>query len=391
LSDAFAERLLVNPSIHARLLAVKRRLAMRFGGGYDPYPVPPDGTALCPSVAHFLDYESVPLALSWDKQNKIGVPDWQKSARSKLAEICGYERRTTPEPVRRAKDIDTIPGVRHQQWYVRVRDGSDIPVSVLRRRDADGPLPIMICLQGTNAGAHLSWGESRMPADPIKIASGADYALQAIERGFAAVCIEQSAFGERRETQLPQASRDPCIDAASHALLLGRTLQGERASDVSSIVDWLNSEAAALSLNTSEIAIMGSSSGGSTAIFAAALDERIGSVLASGCVGLIRDTIGRRGGGSGQNIVPGILNWLEFEDVVGLIAPRPLLVVSGDADHIWPHAGAARVVESARRIYQALDAADKIKAVPAPGGHRFYPDIAWPHFEQLILRREGLA
>jgi hypothetical protein len=242
----------------------------------------------------------------------------------------------------------------------------------------------MICLQGTNSGAHLSWAEARMPADPLKIASGADYARQAVAHGYAAVCIEQSAFGERRETNLPQASQDPCIDSANHALLLGRTLLGERASDVSSIIDWLETESEALSLDLTRLAVMGSSSGGSTAIFSAALDTRIESVLASGCVGFIRDTIARRGNSSGQNIIPGILNWLELDDVLGLIAPRPLLVISGDADHIWPFAGAAQVVDSARPIYEALGARDSIKAVSGSGGHRFYPDIAWRHFTALV-------
>ena len=356
---------------------------MKFKGGYDPYPPPPDGVALSPSAAHFLDYDTAAVALSWTKHSREPVAAWQVNGRSKLAELCGYARETTSISVRTAAITDNTQDFHRRHFYLRVRNGSDVPVSILRRRDTNGPLPVMICLQGTNSGAHLSWGEARMPADPIKIASGADYARQAVAHGYAAVCIEQSAFGERRETQLPQASRDPCIDAANHALLLGRTLLGERASDVSSVIDYLVAEADALSLNTFQIAIMGSSSGGSTAVFTAALDDRIGSVLASGCVGFIRETIARRGSASGQNIVPGILNWLEFDDILGLIAPRPLLVVAGDSDHIWPYAGAAQVVDSARRIYEKLNAGSAIEAVLASGGHRFYPDVAWSQFKQL--------
>lgn len=375
----------MNPLLHARLLAVKSRLSMRFKGGYDPYPPAPDGVVLNPSTTHFLDYDIAALALSWTKHSNEPVGAWQENARSKLAELCGYTREATPISAQTATIDDTAPDFQRRHFYLRIRQGSDVPVSILRRRDTNGPLPIMICLQGTNSGAHLSWGESRMPADPIKIASGADYARQAVAHGYAAVCIEQSAFGERRERLLPQASRDPCIDSANHALLLGRTLLGERASDVSSVIDYLVSEADALSLNASQIAIMGSSSGGSTAVYAAALDNRIGSVLASGCVGFIRETIARRGNTSGQNIVPGILNWLEFDDILGLIAPRPLLVVSGDLDHIWPYAGAAQVVDSARQIYEKFNAGSAIEAVSAPGGHQFYPDIAWGRFKQLTM------
>ncbi len=374
----------MNPLIHAKLLAIKRRLLIRFGRGFDPYPVPPEGIELSPSIGHFNDYELAPLALSWTQHSKGDVLDWQKSARAKLAELCGYTRQANATAASSPKQCDINSELQHRQFYLRLRGGSGIPVSILRRADTMEALPVMICLQGTNSGAHLSWGEARMPADPIKIAAGADYARQAVAQGYAAVCIEQTAFGERRETLLPQASRDPCIDTAGHALLLGRTLLGERASDVSSVIDWLETESSTLSLDTTRIEIMGSSSGGSTAIIAAALDDRIGSVLASGCVGFIRDTIAKRGNASGQNIIPGILNWLEFDDIVGLIAPRPFLVVSGETDHIWPHAGAQRVIDNARHIYEAHNAGRAVEAVPAPGGHRFYPDIAWRHYNRLI-------
>jgi dienelactone hydrolase len=374
----------MNPWLHARLLAFKRRFAMQFSGGFNPYPKPPDNIVLSPSAAHFIDYDNAVQVLSWQQYRGSDVSAWQREARAKLSEITGYEHRPyKPEVV---ADFPVPSGVdfERRHLYLRVRDGSDVPVDILRPRNAAGPLPVMICLQGTNSGAHLSWGEARMPADPGKIAAGADYGRQAVHQGFVAVCVEQAAFGERREVAMRKRSDDPCIDAANHALLLGRTLSGERASDISSVIDWLSMNADELCIDISRLSVMGSSSGGAVAIFAAALDERITSILANGCVGFIRDTIARRGDASGQNVIPGILSWIEMDDVLGLIAPRPLLVVSGDADHIWPYDGAAAVVDRARDVYRAFDRESEIVAVSAPGGHRFYPEIAWPHFVGLL-------
>lgn len=381
----------MNAWLHARLLALKRRFAIRFSGGFDPYPVPPVNAALSPSAAHFIDYDNVPLALSWRGNRNGDVAAWQQEARVKLAELCGYERRQYRPEILAECPATPGGGFEQRHLYLRVRDGSDVPVDILRPRNAVGPLPVMICLQGTNSGAHLSWGEARMPADPEKIGSGADYGRQAVANGFVAVCVEQSAFGERRETAMKRRSRDPCIDAANHALLLGRTLIGERASDISSVIDWLSMNADDLSIDISRLSAMGSSSGGASAVYAAALDPRIASVLANGCVGFIRDTIGRRGDASGQNVVPGILKWLETDDVLGLIAPRPILVVSGDADHIWPYDGAAAVVDSARAVYQALGSESRILSVSASGGHRFYPEIAWPRFNDLVSGEKGTS
>lgn len=371
----------MTPWLTAKLLAARRRFAIRLTGDFNPYPAPPDGAHLSPSQAHTAAYGDAPLQLAWRHAGIQDPSQWQAVAREKLAELTGYtQARATPECVY-AQDFPTENGLVRRKIYLRVGEGSDIPVTILRPSQAERPLPAMVCLQGTNSGAHLSWGEALMPADPIHVANGKDYARQAVRHGYAAVCVEQSCFGERRERALPRVSGDPCIDAANHALLLGRTLLGERVRDVSSVVDWLTQQPE--SFEPGRIHVMGNSSGGTSAVFAAALDTRIGAVLAGGCVGLIRETIALRNDSSGQNVIPGILNWLEYDDVVGLIAPRPVLAISGDKDHIWPYAGVAKVIESARSVYEALGTGDALRAVRAEGGHRFYPDLAWANFLEI--------
>jgi hypothetical protein len=161
-------------------------------------------------------------------------------------------------------------------------------------------------------GAHLSWGEARMPPDPVKIAAGLDFARQAAGNGYVAVCVEQRCFGERRERALHPRSADPCVDSFLHGLLLGRTLVGDRAGDVSAVVDWLEA------------------------------------------------------GG------------------LALCAPRPVLAVSGERDHIFPFSGTASVVADARPVYEALGAAARLRALSIPGGHRFDPGRTWPAFVALL-------
>ena len=67
--------------------------------------------------------------------------------------------------------------------------------------------------------------------------------------------------------------------------------------------------------------------------------------------------------------------------------PRPLAAVSGDRDHIWPYAGVAAVVDSARQIYAAFGAAEALVAARAEGGHRFYPETAWRSFFSVTKGR----
>ena len=226
----------------------------------------------------------------------------------------------------------------------------------------------MICLQGTNSGAHISWGETRVPDDADKKAKGYDIALQAARRGYLAVAVEQSGFGERIERDPDLQSEGSRVDAAMRAFLLGRTLIGERCSDISSVVDWLVDQQAALAIDPARIHIMGHSGGGTVAMYATALDVRIAAVLACGCLGFIRDTIGRRRDIQGQQVIPGILNWMETADIVGLVAPRAFVTVAGETDHIWPASAARHVVQEARAIYAALGAAGQIDCAGASGG-----------------------
>lgn len=363
-------------------MALRRKVARLTGGVSDPYPPAPTGTRLSPSAQHQADFDQAPRALSWARAGG-DVTDWQDRARSKLAELTGWSRPSAVPVVTASRAVSAAGDLRRRGVYLRAWPAGDIVVDLVWHRDLTVPAPVMICLQGTNSGAHLSWGEARLPADPVKIAGGLDIARQATARGFVAVCVEQSCFGERREIALPRRSADPCIDGFVHAVLLGRSLIGERARDVSAVIDWLTAGGGEVELDLTRLYAMGHSSGGHTALFATALDPRLAGAIVAGCVGPVRDTVGARGNASGQNIVPGMLNWFDTEDVLGLCAPRSLLVMSGTDDHIYPFAGAAKVARGAMAVYQACQAESRLRTVETAGGHRFDPAAAWPAFESL--------
>jgi len=69
------------------------------------------------------------------------------------------------------------------------------------------------------------------------------------------------------------------------------------------------------------------------------------------------------------NILPGFARHLEMHDIYGCFAPRPLLLMQGAADHLFPqdlfHLNARRV----RHIYERLDAAQMLHAEVVAGGH----------------------
>lgn len=378
------ERSGMTPMLAAKALALKRRLALVTKGHFNPHPAVPDNLCLSPSQSHVIGYDEAELALSWSRARITDPNQWQQSARRKLAELLGYQgERGVAPTVRFSQEVAVGGGLVGRRYYLRVSAHRDVPVTLVRDRAQRVPSRAMLCLHGHNSGAHLSWGEKRMPEDPLKIASGADYARQAAGYGFLAVCVEQACFGERSEQKMARRSPHPCFDAAHNALMLGRTLLGERVGDVSSVIDWLLGGIPEHEIDPYQIYAMGNSAGGDTTVFTAALDPRVSGIMAGGCVGRFCTTTGRREA-CADIIIPGILQWMEYDDIIALCAPRAVVAVSGNHDHIYPFSEVAETIACAREVYAAMGAASRLRALAGEGGHRFYPEEAWPAFLELI-------
>ena len=209
---------------------------------------------------------------------------------------------------------------------------------------------------------------------PMEIAGDRDFGLQCMQRGIGALCIEQRSFGERRELVQDQVSTHGCHDAAMHALMLGRTLIGERVFDVDRGLDYLESRD---DVDWSRIGIMGNSGGGTISLFSAALLPRIKFAMPSCYFCTFRDSMMSIYHCS-DNYVPGLLKYAEMADVMGLFAPQPAVLVCGAEDTIFPVDATRRAFADLQRIYQAAGAPDRCHLIVGAGGHRFYADDAWP-------------
>lgn len=366
---------------------LRRYLRLLRGQSKAEWPPVPPGVFLNPSDADFVAYNDAALAFTWQRACGDNPIAWQEKVRDKLRELLGISAaKPLIEAAPVAGSATTLPsGFRLRTIYLPTAPFRHAPVTVVwNPANVSQPLPVMLCLQGHTSGAHISWGETRLPIDRRRLDNGGDYAIQAVRHGHVAVCIEQIAFGERREQALQHRWDHPCVDACNRALLLGRTVLGDRVADVMRVIDWLQTGPGDLpSLDTDRIRAMGNSAGAETALYTAALDPRIEALIASGCVGAWRKTSGTRRT-CPDTVIPGVLAWIEYSDLLALCAPRPLLVVSGVADHIYPFHLAAECTEDARPAYAALGAADRLRALPGPAGHRFYPDVAWPAFMEII-------
>lgn len=358
--------------------AALKRLRRIIGQSTDPYAPLPDGTCLSPSLGIQAAYKEAPRTLGFDTDPNRKPEDWQRQARARLTDLTGYHQvRPMPDVTIEKPEENLGNGVVKRSFFLRVRPDTDLPVHLIYKSGLSTSAPVFLHLAGSTSGVHLAWGGARVPIDHQRLSIGADMARQAAERGYLAVAIEQAGYGERGERHLRKRSANRTIDAANHLLLLGRTLMGDGASDVSSAIDWLLSPACPLKALENQVFLFGHSAGGILAQYAAALDTRLAGVLASGSVGPVRDTIGARGTGGGDGIVPGLLNWFETQDMIALVAPRKFIGLSGTRDHIYPYSGVETAVEAARPFYRSMDAEDAVQAVAVEGPHQYHAEASW--------------
>ena len=344
---------------------------------YDPYKSLESNYNFSPSNIIIENYKKSALRLSFSK-NTIDPLKWQTLARKKLSQLSGYDSERDITKIAKEFNEKTIfKDIYKKKIYLKISSTTIIPINLIYKKPIKKKLKVFIFLAGSTSGVHIGWGEAKVPIDHQRIFIGADMAKQAAEKGYLAVTFEQAGYGERLERSLPKQTNNRTIDFANHLLLIGKSLMGNGATEISSLIDWLCSKNNVFDVNKSNIYLYGHSSGGTMVQFAAALDKRIKGTLASGSVGSVRQTIGSRGNGSGDGIIPGLLEWFDTKDIISLIAPRLFIALSGDKDHIFPYSGAKKVINGASTIYKKLNAKDKIICIKVKGKHQYYNKESW--------------
>lgn len=304
---------------------------------------------------------------------------WQAKARNTLERLLGLPLPKTEPNVRVEYERKTEEFL--EKRFIFTSEGNvDVPCHLLipksDKAEDKKVYPLVICLQGHSKGMHISLGRAKYPGDEQSIAGDRDFAIQAVKEGYAALAIEQRCFGERGGT----SDGPNCYQSTMSALLLGRTTIGERVWDISRAIDVI--EKYFPEIDSSRIACMGNSGGGTITYYAACLDERIAVAMPSCAVCNYVDSIGTLYHCS-CNYIPGIYKYFEMGDLAGLIAPRPLIVVAGRKDDIFPIAGVQRSFERIKELYRAAGAEDRCRLVIGEGGHRFYARESWPVFRDL--------
>jgi dienelactone hydrolase len=206
---------------------------------------------------------------------------------------------------------------------------------------------------------HGHWAGARR--DPVVQAR----CLGLVKLGFVVLAVDAFGAGERYTR--------PALGTYHGALYgstlwpSGYTLAGMQVYDNRRAVDYLCSRP---EVNGQRLGITGASGGGNQSMYAGALDDRFSAVVPVCSVGTYQAYL--RAACCVCEVMPGALTFTEEGDVLGLVAPRALMIVNATRDAFQFSVEQARIsLARIRAIYDVHKVPDKVRHTIFESGHAY--------------------
>ena len=207
------------------------------------------------------------------------------------------------------------------------------------------------------------------PQVPAEVLTGLGYAVMAID----AYCFgERSGKGPGGPQETGGAEE---LSTSKFHLWMGRGLWAMMVRDDLTALDYMFSRP---EIDASRVAVTGISMGATRSWWLMALDERIRAGVAVGCLTRYQELI------SEQKLkahgiyyfTPGFLKHFDTEAVISLIAPRPVLFMTGDEDIGSPVSGIKKIEAAVEKVYKLNHADAEFQSIIYPKtGHVYTPDM----------------
>ena len=254
--------------------------------------------------------------------------------------------------------LQTLPGVRM--------------MVNLYRPSEDGPFPAVLCVHGHWKGAKQ---DPTVQARCIGLA----------KLGFVAMAVDAFGAGETAVEQPLGEYHGEMTAATLYAT--GRQLAGVQVYENIRCADYLQSRP---DVDGAKLAITGTSGGGNQTMYAGALEERFKAVIPVCSVGNYQAYLGVAC--CMCELVPGALSFTEEWGVLGLVAPRGLMVINATRDGIqFSVAEAKKSLSGAKVVYDQMGVSEHVRHVIVDSGHDYNKPMreAMYGWVTLHLKNEG--
>ncbi|QDV35870.1 alpha/beta hydrolase [Tautonia plasticadhaerens] len=328
--------------------------------------------AVVPETFRDLDLPDWPVPTDlprWEGQGRAEV-------RSTLLELLG-ELPPRPDPGR----VEVVSREQHDGYSLerfRFHNGVDmvVPGILLIPDGLTEPAPAIVGLHG-----HGSSKESICTDE----GHGQYVGPMLARKGYVVAAID-AYFNGDRIGKGPGGVNDDKL-GQEHSLFklnlwLGRTLWGMMLRDEQCLIDYLETRP---EVDASRIGATGMSMGCTRAWWLAAIDDRVDAIVGVACFTRYAELIShgdlRRHGI--YYFVPGLLDHFDTEAIYALVAPRPMLQLSGDEDGGAPLDGIEVLERKLQEVYALHGVPEHFRSVVYSGtGHEYLPEmkdemVAW--------------
>lgn len=249
------------------------------------------------------------------------------------------------------------------------RVDSLVPGYVMIPKNLSIPAPAIIALHG-----HGSSKESVT----IDAESSQKVGESLVAKGYIVAAIDSYFNGERLGTGPGGTGDDKRNQEHSFFKLhmwFGRNLWAMMLRDEQMLLDYLQTRA---EVDQDRIGATGMSMGCTRAWWLAAIDERIKSIVGVACFTRYTDLIahGNLRFHGIYYFVPNILKHFDTEAIFALIAPRPMLMLSGDQDGGAPVSGIEVLEKKVGEVYRLYEQPERFRSVIYKNtGHEYLPEM----------------
>jgi dienelactone hydrolase len=234
-----------------------------------------------------------------------------------------------------------------------------------------GKVPVVIGLHGHSSSKENIFGsDSNTAQDVLALLISNGFAVMAIDSYFNGERLGQGPAGELEKQE---NGSDQELSLFKINLWFNRSLWGMQIRDEQIALDYLMSRP---EIDTERIGVEGMSMGSTRSWWLAALDERVKAVVGIACFTRYKELIEQRqlSAHGIYYFVPGMLNHFDTEAIMGLIAPRPFLVLTGDNDSGSPLSGIRVLENKLGNVYTLYKKGENFKSIVYENTGHVYTD-----------------